>query len=99
MEITYQNSPKHQTLIDTVRDWFRDDDENGDTTTIGQQQWSPHASLAYANPERQIPVEVLGDLIQQFPTLKRNRNIVGVSLWSTIGTIDQWKCLDRISFG
>jgi hypothetical protein len=93
MEVTYETSAEHEKLLDRVRDCFIDRKE-----APVREPWAPHASLAYANPESPMSLELLEDLLVRFPTLKRTRRIVGVSLWSTQGTIDQWKCLDQIRF-
>lgn len=75
--------------------------------------WAPHLSLCYDNPEgfpHNISRKSITNFInEQAPTLggaiddvgetvNFSREVCGISLWSTKGTMSQWKCLDRIDF-
>jgi hypothetical protein len=88
IENSFETSEEHETFLDLLyrafyeRPWKR-------------PPWCPHISFAYDNEVNPIPDDVLFQLIDSYPTLKNNRKITGISLWSTEGTIDQWKCLDR----
>eukprot|EP00339_Tiarina_fusa_P030100 CAMPEP_0117070466 /NCGR_PEP_ID=MMETSP0472-20121206/49507_1 /TAXON_ID=693140 ORGANISM="Tiarina fusus, Strain LIS" /NCGR_SAMPLE_ID=MMETSP0472 /ASSEMBLY_ACC=CAM_ASM_000603 /LENGTH=103 /DNA_ID=CAMNT_0004793585 /DNA_START=473 /DNA_END=784 /DNA_ORIENTATION=- len=93
MEVSFETSKEHEALVDRIQDVFVDQVE-----PTSRVPWAPHASLAYTNPDALIPLEVLEDLLERFPTLTRSRRVAGVSLWSTQGTIDQWKRLHRIRF-
>jgi hypothetical protein len=93
MEVSFETSAAHEALLDLVRDCFIDREE-----APFRVPWAPHASLAYTNPDSPVSHELLEDLLEYFPTLERSRRVVGVSLWSTQGTIDKWKCLHKIRF-
>ena len=57
----------------------------------------PHLSLAYDNPEETtLSLYNALSLVSRYPSLLKERNIRGISLWSTIGVMKNWKCLDRI---
>jgi hypothetical protein len=75
--------------------------------------WAPHLSLCYDNPEgfpsNLSRSSITNFICEQAPTLecaiddigvkvKFSREVCGISLWSTAGTMSQWKCLDRIDF-
>ena len=93
MEISFETSDLYETLIDSLHDSFNhDSDDYKKRSTL----WLPHCSLAYDNPDSRIPDELLATLIQNYPTLQNNRRFKAISLWSTQGTIEEWKCLERI---
>jgi hypothetical protein len=91
IEVTIETSEEHEALLNLVHDCF-----HLDSTVLRQKPWCPHISLAYGNPEMPISPEYLATLIQRFPTLQRRRRVKAITLWKTDGTIDQWKCLERI---
>jgi hypothetical protein len=88
IENSFETSEKHETFLDLLYRAFYQRPEQ-------RSPWCPHISFAYDNEENPIPDDVLSQLINSYPTLKNNRKITGISLWSTEGTIEQWKCLDR----
>ncbi|KAL7542408.1 hypothetical protein ACHAXR_013411 [Thalassiosira sp. AJA248-18] len=73
--------------------------------------WVPHLSLCYDNPEGFGP-NLTRSSIENFmrdkcPTLEKvldgsdgdvKFTVSGISLWRTAGTMDEWKCLDRLEF-
>lgn len=101
MEGSFETNENHELLLDLLYNAFYNDSDELTTLQQEQQQkqrhpWAPHVSFAYDNENNPIPDEVLLDLIETYPTLKNDRRVTGISLWSTEGTIDQWKCLDRV---
>ena len=73
--------------------------------------WAPHLSLCYDNPEgfpHNLSRKSITNFISQdAPTLASaidgmdtkvdfSREVCGISLWRTAGTMSQGKCLDRI---
>jgi hypothetical protein len=94
MEVTYETSEEHERLLDLVANWFHIDSN----VPPRAKPWSPHVSLAYANPEVSISQEYLASFVKRHPTLRKRRRIQAISLWSTAGTMEAWKCLDRIPF-
>ena len=90
-EITFATSSQHEEILDAVHKIFhkkcRDPDE----------RWSPHLSLAYDNPEDSpLCLEHAVSLVSRYPTLVKERKAKAISLWSTYGRMDEWRCLDRI---
>jgi hypothetical protein len=61
--------------------------------------WTPHISLAYDNPDDSVLTlsDTIG-YVAQNPSLMEARRIKAVSLWSTMGKMAKWECLDRVSF-
>eukprot|EP00980_Cylindrotheca_fusiformis_P019841 scaffold6966_cov112-Cylindrotheca_fusiformis.AAC.19 len=100
MEGTFATNEKHEFYLDLLYNAFFDLDLDNPVEDTKQKRapWAPHVSFAYDNEFNPIPDEVLYQLIEEYPTLKNNRNVKGISLWSTEGTIDQWKCIDRVCF-
>lgn len=94
-ELTLKTNEHHEKLVDTVYSIFY----KGDKRT--SRPWKPHLSLAYDNPTEDTPITIDStmDLLQMFPSLiqQRERKIHSISLWDTNGTIQEWKCLERIS--
>jgi hypothetical protein len=74
--------------------------------------WVPHLSICYDNPEgfgsiltRQsfeyflkTKCPTLAAAALPDKTVKFTRAVRGISLWKTIGTMAEWKCLDRFDF-
>ena len=97
MAATFHTSKEHEEFLDMLYHIFYND--NDESQRSSRSPWDPHISLAYDNETSPIPGEVFLDVIQKFPTLQKNRAITGISLWDTSGTIDSWKCLDRVCWG
>ena len=95
MEISYKTSEEHEKLLDLAYEMFHHKGLSG----RNGQPWVPHLSLCYDNPE-DSEFDILGvmNIISKYPSLLNNRRPIGISLWSTYGTMNEWKCLDRISF-
>jgi len=62
--------------------------------------WTPHNSIAYDNPETNALT--LLDTITYMsihPTLLGcERRVKAISLWNTVGKMEEWKCIDRVKF-
>jgi len=101
-EITLASSPEHENLVDKVHDCFYgvdNCDPAEDKERVGP--WKPHVSLAYDNPEGSALDDLSADKIfATHPTLlgRKKRDVLAISLWSTEGTINQWKKLERYTF-
>lgn len=94
MEISYKTSEVHEKLLDLAYEMFH---HNGISARKGP--WVPHLSLCYDNPEdSEFDLLAVINIVSQYPSLLNARRPTGISLWSTYGTMDEWKCLDRISF-
>ena len=91
-EVTYKSSPDHESMVDHVYTTFYD------ISTKRQWLWTPHLSLVYDNPEaKRINIDMLSFLSGVVPSLLcKKRKIVAISLWSTIGKLNEWKCIDRL---
>ena len=94
IEVTYQTTEQHETLLDLVHECFHHDNHSAQQRS---GPWCPHVSLVYDNPERPISQVYLEGLVQRYPSLQKGRRLNAISLWKTKGTIDQWKLLERRS--
>ena len=94
-EISLASSEQHEALIDKLYETFHDGHHRS------SRPWKPHLSLAYDNPD-DGSILTLSDAMKyvaENPSLvKRPRKVTGISLWSTQGTLAEWKCLDRVIF-
>lgn len=92
-ELTFATSDYHEKMLENVYSIFQ-------LPRSSNQRWKPHLSLAYDNPLEDTPVTIARtlELVNSYPTLLTvpQRKIQGISLWDTNGTLDEWKCLDRI---
>ena len=112
-EVTFATSPQHEELIDALYNLFcMQPKSNGDNSKSSPRTlpWAPHLSICYDNPEK-FPSNISLESITQFINEKAlslkgaiaeninfSRQVCGISLWSTAGTMSHWKCLDRIHF-
>jgi hypothetical protein len=113
-EVTFATSSEHEALIDALYNLFYKPRNNDNNCTQPRRTlpWAPHLSICYDNPEG-FPDNLSRNSITAFitekaPSLKGAvgdlepvnfwREVCGISLWSTKGTMSQWKCLDRIDF-
>ena len=91
--MTFATTDHHEQMLDGVHSIFQ-------LPRPSNQRWKPHLSLAYDNPLIDTPVTIAKtlDIVNTYPTLLTvpQRKIIGVSLWDTNGTMNEWKCLDRI---
>ncbi len=91
--MTFATSDYHEKMLENVYSIFQ-------LPRSSNQRWKPHLSLAYDNPLEDTPVTIARtlELVNSYPTLLTvpQRKIQGISLWDTNGTLDEWKCLDRI---
>eukprot|EP00986_Skeletonema_menzelii_P000498 scaffold150_cov151-Skeletonema_menzelii.AAC.1 len=77
------------------------------------QTWVPHLSICYDNPEgfgTVLTHQSFEDFLRNKcpnlaaaaddsdSTVKLTRAVSGISLWKTVGTMAEWKCLDRFEF-
>ena len=91
-ELTLKTNEKHEEAIDKLYEVFEVPEKR-------TGPWHPHISLAYDNPDDSVLS--LADTIAyvaQNPSLMESRRIKAVSLWQTEGKMEEWKCLDRVSF-
>jgi hypothetical protein len=95
MEISHESSDEHEILADLIFQAFHQIDE----TVHRNRPWTPHTSIVYDNPRPEpISPEYLLSLIERYPTLAKERQVKAIGLWKTAGTINCWKCVDRITF-
>jgi len=62
--------------------------------------WTPHNSIAYDNPETNA-LSLLDTITYMsiHPTLLGcERRVKAISLWNTVGKMEEWKCIDRVKF-
>lgn len=62
--------------------------------------WKPHNSIAYDNPETNT-LSLLDTITYMSvnPTLLGcERRVQAISLWSTVGKMEEWSCIDRVKF-
>jgi len=62
--------------------------------------WTPHNSIAYDNPETNA-LSLLDTITYMsiHPTLLGcERRVKAISLWNTVGKMEDWKCIDRVKF-
>ena len=113
-EVTFATSSEHDALIDELYNLFcGSKNKESRPTSQRPLPWAPHLSLCYDNPEgfpsNLSRKSIISFISEQAPTLETaiddigenvsfSREVCGISLWSTTGTMSQWKCLDRIDF-
>jgi hypothetical protein len=102
MEITYANHEGHQANVNLVRDIMTPvKTVSSTTTTVADDNavlpppWSPHLSIFYENPSPILDTTFADAIIAKFPTLLLPRRPIAMSLWSTKGTMSEWKLIDR----
>ena len=90
MEVEFETSEAHEELVDIVYNAFHDG--------VRIRPWQPHVSIAYENPDiAKVNLEFAVDFMKRFPTLtsQTSRQVKAISVWSTQGKMEDWKCLDR----
>jgi hypothetical protein len=95
LEISHESSDEHEILADLIFHAFHQVDD----TVHRTRPWVPHTSIVYDNPRPEpIPPEYLLSVIERYPTLAKERQVKAIVLWKTAGTMNCWKCVDRIAF-
>jgi len=96
-ELTMPSNKDQEDALDLLYEVFYPDES---TRPTRHRPWKPHNSIAYDNPEN--TVLTLGSIIEcvmNYPTLlSEKRNVEAISLWDMNGTMQEWKCLDRVYF-
>mmetsp|Transcript_11548 Transcript_11548/g.24509 ORF Transcript_11548/g.24509 Transcript_11548/m.24509 type:complete len:268 (-) Transcript_11548:204-1007(-) len=93
-ELTLATNEHHEAALDALYRLFY-----GKAFTR-DRPWKPHNSIAYDNPEDNT-LSLLDTVLyaSQNPTLLHNeRRVEAISLWDTNGKMEDWKCLERVSF-
>jgi hypothetical protein len=110
MEITYANQDWHQANVNIVRDIMipssgtKDNHHHHISTTTNTSPdkslppWTPHLSIFYENPGPILDTEFADAIVAKFPALLLPRRPIAMSLWSTQGTMSNWKRIDRFPF-
>lgn len=94
-ELTLASNPDHEAALDILYDLFYHGIEYH-----RDRPWKPHNSVAYDNPETNC-LSLLDTIIyfSQNPSLLgMERRVEAISLWSTVGKMEDWVCLDRVRF-
>jgi hypothetical protein len=88
-ELTLKTDEDHEAALDAVSQLFQ-------VERTGP--WTPHLSLAYDNPEDSVLqlYDMVAYTMQHSSLLEKERRIQAISLWSTEGKMEDWKCLDRV---
>jgi hypothetical protein len=88
-ELTLKTDEDHEAALDAVCQLFQ-------VERTGP--WTPHLSLAYDNPEDSMLqlYDMIAYTMQHTSLLEKERRIQAISLWSTEGKMEDWKCLDRV---
>jgi len=96
VELTLATNPAHEDALDTLYNSFYP--EGSSRPTRGA--WDPHTSIVYDNRENTtMTLSSVMECIMKYPTiLSKKRRVEAISLWDTNGTMQEWKCLDRVSF-
>lgn len=91
-ELTLKANDEHEEVLDKLYEHF-------EVPTQRSSPWTPHISLAYDNPEDSVlNLTDTISYVAQKPSLMQGRRIKALSLWSTVGKMAEWECLDRVSF-
>lgn len=97
-QLTLASSPEHESALDALYGAFYG--EGSSEQVSRHKPWTPHNSVVYDNPENTVLslMDVLVHMMK-YPTLLSNeRRVQAISLWSTEGKMEDWKCLDRVEF-
>lgn len=93
-ELTLSTNEEHEQALDVLYELFYGESYTRD------RPWKPHNSIAYDNPEDNT-LSLLDTVLyaSKNPTLLgKERRVEAISLWSTEGKMEDWKCLDRVRF-
>ena len=93
-ELTLASNDEHENALDNLYELFY-----GESYTR-ERPWKPHNSIAYDNPEDNT-LSLLDTVCyaSRVPTLLgKERRVEAISLWSTEGKMEDWRCLDRVRF-
>mmetsp|Transcript_25605 Transcript_25605/g.47719 ORF Transcript_25605/g.47719 Transcript_25605/m.47719 type:complete len:268 (-) Transcript_25605:1588-2391(-) len=95
-QLTLASGPEHEKAMDRLYEAFYG--SGSEEGSARHRPWTPHNSVVYDNPEETV-LTLQGTLecIARYPTLlSSERRVKALSLWSTEGRMEQWKCLDRV---
>ena len=98
-ELTYASNDEHEQALDALYSLFYSE-EDGEDVEARHRPWKPHNSIAYDNPETNA-LSLLDTItyMSVHPTLLGcERRVEAISLWSTVGKMDEWTCIDRVKF-
>jgi hypothetical protein len=96
-ELTLSSNPDHEAALDKLYELFF----NGPGSYKRDYPWKPHNSIAYDNPEDNTLslLDTVMYIAERNPTLlNKERRVEAISLWSTVGKMEEWECLDRVRF-
>lgn len=94
-ELTLASNPEHEAALDRLYNLFLGEEYTRD------RPWKPHNSIAYDNPETNALslLDTVTYCASENPTLLgRERRVEALSLWSTVGKMEDWYCIDRVKF-
>lgn len=98
-EISYKRDSQHHNPFKAAHAAFCSEQ---DPAAVDEsfKQWKPHMSLAYDNPSgnRLHTASLLRAIVETPGLMQPTREIVGMQLWRTKGTMGQWKRLDEYTF-
>ena len=93
-ELTLSSNEHHEAALDVLYELFYGEQYTRD------RPWKPHNSIAYDNPEDNT-LSLLDTVtyVSRNPTLLgKERRVEAISLWSTVGKMEDWVCLERVKF-
>ena len=93
-ELTLATNPQHEAALDLLYELFYGPVYSRD------RPWKPHNSVAYDNPETNC-LSLLDTIMyaSQNPSLLgMERRVASIALWSTVGKMEDWRCLERVRF-
>ena len=92
-ELTLATDDLHESALDELYDIFFGPEGRGKR----ERPWKPHNSIAYDNPETNS-LSLLDTVMyaSRNPSLLgKERRVEAISLWSTVGKMEEWICIDR----
>ena len=93
-ELTLATNPQHEAALDLLYELFYGPIYSRD------RPWKPHNSVAYDNPETNC-LSLLDTIMyaSQNPSLLgMERRVASIALGSTVGKMEDWRCLERVRF-
>ena len=99
-ELTLATNPHHEHALDTLYQIFFENCNAIKEIPVRDRPWKPHNSIAYDNPETNT-LSLLDTVMyaSRNPSLLgRGRRVEAISLWSTEGKMEDWRCIDRVKF-